>query len=184
MSNEEIDNGRYIPVEIRRADLMEAGHACEIPTCQFPATEFAHIEPYAKIKRHDVANIVALCPNHHHLFDQKKAIDRKAIKLYKLKLQFLNRRYTKYELRILALLADEAAVVASGEIETMALIKDGLIVNAKTFETQSIVITNNSSGEKVFEDVFFQSFAARLTEKGCEFIDTWKSSTKNLLDTL
>jgi len=184
VSDDEADEGRYIPAEIRRAVLLEAGHACAIPTCQFPATEFAHIEPYAKVRRHEVSNIVALCPNHHHLFDQKKSIDRKAIKLYKTKLQFLNHRYTRYELRVLALLAQKEAVVASGEIETMGLLMDGLIVNAKTFETQSIVITDNASGRTVFEDAFVQSFAARLTEKGRDFIEVWKSTTENLLDAL
>ena len=88
MSNSLDEATRYIPADIRRAVLVEAGHACAIPTCQYPATEFAHIVPYAKIKRHEVLNIVALCPNHHHQFDQKKAIDRKAMRIYKLKLQF------------------------------------------------------------------------------------------------
>ena len=101
------DSSRYIPADIRRAVLVEADHACAIPTCQFPATEFAHIEPFAKVKKHEISNIVALCPNHHHMFDQKKQIDKKSIKLYKQKLQFLNKRYTKYELRILALLAEK-----------------------------------------------------------------------------
>jgi hypothetical protein len=184
MSAEKNDDGRYIPANIRRAVLLEAGHACAIPTCQFPATEFAHIEPFSQVKKHEVSNIVALCPNHHHLFDQKKMIDRKAIKLYKLKLQFLNKRYTKYELRLLTLLAEKPAVVASGEIETMGLLMDGLIENAKTFETQSVIITDNATGQKTFEDHFVQSFAARLTKKGGEFIDVWKSSSENLLDAL
>src|SRR5689334_13625541 len=110
-----------IPKAIQRAVLLEAGHACAIPTCHFPATEFAHIESFAKVKKHEVHNIVALCPNHHHLFDQKKMIDKKAMKLYKLKLQFLNQRYTKYELRLLSLLADKEFHLAAGEIETMGL---------------------------------------------------------------
>src|SRR5471030_3183561 len=92
--------GRYVPIEIQRAVLLESGHACAIPTCQFHATEFAHIVPYAEVKKHEASNIVALCPNHHHLFDQKKTIDRKAMRAYKLKLQMLNQRYTKYELRL------------------------------------------------------------------------------------
>ena len=184
MSIDESAEGRYIPAEIRRTVLLESGHACAIPTCQFPATEFAHIEPFSKIKKHDVSNIVALCPNHHHLFDQKKMIDRKAIKIYKLKLQFLNKRYTKYELRLLTLLAEKPAVVASGEIETMGLLMDGLIENAKTFESQSIVLTDNKTGKKTFEHDFVQSFAARLTQKGRDFISVWKSSSENLLDAL
>lgn len=185
MSDKETNKqGRHIPAHIQRAVLLESGHACVIPTCQFSATEFAHIVPFAQVKKHDVANIVALCPNHHHLFDQKKAIDRKAMKSYKLKLQFLNKRYTKYELRLMTVLAEKPAVLASGEIETMGLLKDGLIENACTFSTQSIMITNNETGQKVWEDQFVCSFSARLTSKGREFINVWKSNSDNLLDIL
>ena len=183
-NNEDETEGRYIPADIRRAVLLESGHACAIPTCQFHATEFAHIEPFARVKKHEVSNIVALCPNHHHLFDQKKVIDRKAMKAYKLKLQFLNKRYTKYELRLLTVLAEKPVVLASGEIETMGLLRDGLIENAKTFTSQSIDITDNTTGQKVYEDHFVTSFAARLTPKGREFIEVWKSNSENLLDAL
>jgi|GEM_PF-799632 len=178
------ENGRYIPADIKRAVLMESGHACAIPACQFPATEFARIEPFSKVKRHDISNIVALCPNHHHLFDQKKMIDLKSMKAYKIKLQLLNKRYTKYELRLLTVLANKPLVLASGEIETMGLMQDGLIENAKTFETQSIAISDNTTGQKIYEDHFVQSFAARLTPKGKEFIKVWQSNSENLLDAL
>lgn len=136
------------------------------------------------MKKHEASNIIALCPNHHHLYDQKKQIDQKSIRAYKLKLPFLNRRYTKYELRLLAVLAQKPLVLASGEIETMGLLKDGLIENAKTFMTQSITVTDNSTGQQVFEDQFVASFAARLTEKGRRLIETWKSQAEDLLDTL
>lgn len=180
----EEEQSRYIPADVRRAVLLEAGHACAIPTCQFPATEFAHIEPFAKVKKHEVGNIIALCPNHHHLFDQKKQIDIKSIKAYKTKLQFLNHRYTKFELRLLALLAEKAYVLAGGEIQTMGLLRDGLIVNAKTFESQSIDVTDDTTGQKIFHEEFVVNFAAKLTPKGKEFIDAWKSSTEDLMSVL
>ena len=175
---------RHIPTEIKRLVLLESGHACAIPTCQFPATEFAHIEPYAIVKRHDPANIIALCPNHHHLYDQKKQIDRKSMQAYKLKLQFLNKRYTKYELRLLAVLAEKPFVLASGEIETMGLLRDGLIRNAKTLVSQSIEVADSLSGVEVFRDDFVVAYAACLTEKGKEFIAVWKSQSEELLDVL
>jgi hypothetical protein len=185
MTSKESDNpNRYIPAEIRRQVLLESGHSCAIPTCQFPATEFAHIEPFAEVKRHEVSNIIALCPNHHHLFDQKKVIDRKSMRAYKLKLQFLNKRYTKYELRLLALLAEKPYVLAGGEIQVMGLLQDGLIANTKTFMTQSIVVTDNTTGQKVFEDNFVVNFAATLTDKGRRFVETWKSQSEELLDVL
>jgi hypothetical protein len=183
MSNPLDEEARYIPADIKRAVLVEAGHACAIPTCQFPATEFAHIVPYAQMKRHEVSNIIALCPNHHTLFDQKKAIDRKAMKMYKLNLQFLNQRYTKYELRLLSVLAEKPSVVASGEIEAMGLLRDGLVENSQTFESHSILSQDTATGSLQRHDQVL-SFEARLTDKGREFISTWKSDTDNLLDAL
>lgn len=179
----EQDEGRYIPAHVRREVLLEAGHACAIPTCQFPATEFAHIDPYAEVKAHDVSNIIALCPNHHHLFDQKKQIDRKSMKAYKLKLQFLNKRYTKYELRLLAILSEKPVALALGEAQTSGLLMDGLVENIKTFASQSVELSGND-GQKVYEDNFVLWFAARLTPKGQEFVDVWKSSSESLLEVL
>lgn len=184
MSDKDQGNSRYIPAEIRRDVLVEAGHACAIPTCQYPATEFAHIEPFSKVKRHDASNIIALCPNHHSQFDRKRTIDRKAMWAYKLKLQFLNQRYTKYEMRLLAVLAGKPLVLAAGEIQAMGLLRDGLVENAKTLLSNKLAITDNKTGTVVFEDNAVAYFAARLTEKGRKFVKVWKSKSENLLDIL
>lgn len=185
MSTEDsMEEGRYIPADIRRQVLMESGHACAIPTCQFPATQFAHIEPYSKVKKHEVSNIIALCPNHHHMYDVAKSIDKKSIKAYKLKLQFLNKRYTKYELRLLAMLTQKQFVLASGEIQVLGLVKDGLIKNVKTFMTQSIDVTDKTTGTKVFQDKFVVHFAATLTDKGRQFVESWKSQSDDLISVL
>lgn len=174
---------RYIPADIRRAILVRTGHACAIPTCQYPATEFAHIVPYAKIKRHEDLNIVGLCPNHHHQFDQKKMIYRKAMIIYKLKLQFLNKRYTKYELKLLTVLAERPCAVASGEIEAMGLLRGGLIDNTQTFQSHSFLSQDIATGALLRDDEVL-SFEARLTDKGHNYSSTWKSDTDILLDTL
>ena len=117
------------------------------------------------------------------LYDQKKGIDRKAMKIYKLKLQFLNQRYTKYELRLLSVLAEKPCVVASGEIETMGFLRDGLIENFQSFESHTILSLDDATGSLQRHDQVL-SFEARLTSKGSEFISTWKSDTDNLLDVL
>ncbi len=173
------DSGRNIPACIKRQVLIEAGHSCAIPTCQYPATQFAHIIPFERAREHRVDNIIALCPNHHDQYDNKKTIDRKSIKIYKQKLQFLNKRYTKYELRLLALLAEKPIVLATGEIEVQWLLKDGLIENKKTFMTQSIELRDQDQ-QIVYEDKFTQSFAATLTRKGKDFIKNWKSDTDDI----
>jgi len=185
MTATESDGGsRCIPAEIKRQVLLESGHMCAIPTCRWQATQFAHIEPYSKCKSHEASNIIALCPNHHDLYDNKKVIDQKSMRAYKVKLQFLNKRYTMYELRLLALLAEKRFVLAAGEVQTQGLLKDGLIENAKTFMTHSITETDDASGERLFEDSFVMYFAARLTEKGRQFIEKWKSESEDMLDAL
>jgi hypothetical protein len=171
-------DSRYIPAEIKRLVLVEAGHCCALPTCQYPATQFAHIFPFAKVKEHKADNLIALCPNHHDLYDNKKQIDRKSMLLYKQKLQFLNKRYTKYELRILALLAEKPVVIAAGEIQMMGLLKDELIRNEKTFLRQNVTLSD-ADGRMAFEDSAVVSFAAVLTKKGTAFIENWKSKTED-----
>lgn len=168
------DQGRYIPIDVRREVLIEAGHMCAIPTCQYPATQFAHIEEFSRVKEHRAENIIALCPNHHDQYDNKKNIDKQCMRIYKQKLQLLNKRYTKYEMRLLALLAEKPIVVADSEIQTMGLLKDGLIINKRTFMSQNVGLKNNA-GEQVFQDKFVQLYAAELTEKGKLFIRNWKS---------
>jgi hypothetical protein len=105
------------------------------------------------------------------------------MKMYKLKLQFLNKRYTKYELRLLSVLAEKPCVIASGEIETKGLLRDGLIENFQTFESHSILSQDTASGSLQRHDQVL-SFEARLTHKGRDFVSTWKSDTENLLDSL
>lgn len=89
-----------IPFELKRKILVEAGHRCAIPTCRFPTTELAHIEPYAIVKKHQENKLIALCPNCHTRYD-KGEIDIKSILIYKSKLIFLSDRYSKYELNVL-----------------------------------------------------------------------------------
>lgn len=169
---------RYVPAEVKRQVLVESGHMCAVPACHHPAVEIAHIEPYSKVREHDPQNLIALCPNHHDQFDRQKTIDKKSMKIYKMKLQFLNKRYTKYEMRLLSLLADKPAVVAGSELQTMGLLEDGLIENAKTFMTQSVSMSDDK-GNQVFKDESVQMYEARLTPKGREFIKNWKSESES-----
>ncbi len=178
-NNSSKDSERNIPTHVKRQVLIEAGHCCAIPICQYPATQFAHIIPFERVKEHGVDNIIALCPNHHDQYDNKKTIDHESMKIYKQKLQFLNKRYTKYELRLLALLAEKPVVLASGEIEVQWLLKDGLIENKKTFIAQGIELRDQNQ-QIVYQDTFIQSFAATLTNKGREFISNWKSNTADI----
>lgn len=71
-----------IPMEIQRAVLIEAGHKCAIPACRHPRVEIHHIIPWAKCKKHEYQNLIALCPNCHARAHDGE-IDRKSLLRYK-----------------------------------------------------------------------------------------------------
>jgi hypothetical protein len=78
-----------IPAELERAILVEAGHRCAIHTCLVSgALDVHHIRPWADCQEHTAANLIALCPTCHRLAHSGK-IDRKALLLYKARLQRL-----------------------------------------------------------------------------------------------
>lgn len=73
-----------IPRELRRRVLIEAGHRCAIPACRATPVEIAHITPWAKAKKHEFKNLIALCPTCHTRFDDlHNPLDRKAMRQYK-----------------------------------------------------------------------------------------------------
>ncbi|MBC3984240.1 HNH endonuclease [Streptomyces sp. AC536] len=79
-----------IPSELRRRVLIEAGHRCAIPTCKSTPVEIAHIIPWAKTRKHEFKNLIALCPTCHTRFDDPHGpIDRKAMRRYKANLNSL-----------------------------------------------------------------------------------------------
>lgn len=69
-------------MEIQRAVLIEAGHQCAIPACRYPRVEIHHIVPWAKCKKHEYHNLIALCPNCHTRAHDGE-IDRKSLIKYK-----------------------------------------------------------------------------------------------------
>ncbi|MFE3860259.1 HNH endonuclease [Streptomyces goshikiensis] len=75
-------NRPAIPSELDRRVRVEASHRCAIPVCRVPVIEIAHIRPWAKVRRHEFENLIALCPTCHTLFDRGH-IDRKAMLQYK-----------------------------------------------------------------------------------------------------
>lgn len=89
-----------IPAALKREVLVEAGHRCAIPTCRSHPVEIAHIEPWAKVRRHEMINLIALCPNCHTRYDRGE-IDRKAMKKYKQNLGLVNSLYSSMERRVL-----------------------------------------------------------------------------------
>jgi 5-methylcytosine-specific restriction endonuclease McrA len=62
-----------IPAELKRKVLVEAGHRCAIPACRsVVGVDIHHIIPWAKCKKHEYKNLIALCPNCHRMAEMLK----------------------------------------------------------------------------------------------------------------
>lgn len=158
-----------IPAETRRAVLVEAGHRCAIPTCRATTTEIAHIVPWAESHDHSFENLIALCPNCHTRFDQKKEMDRLAVKMYKHNLGILNNRYGEFERRLFEVLAKSKERVfvlgAAGDLLVANAVKDGF------FEDQHVQGMNlNLTRDNGFSQSFPMTFTYWVTDTGVEFI--------------
>jgi hypothetical protein len=82
-------NRPAIPRELDRRVRVEAGHRCAILTCRAFPIEIAHITPWRDTQKHEFANLIALCPNCHTLYDNGQ-IDRQAMLQHKLNLSPLS----------------------------------------------------------------------------------------------
>lgn len=158
-----------IPADVKRAVLVEAGHRCAIPTCRATTTEIAHIIPWAETRDNAFVNLIALCPNCHTRFDQKKEIDHLSIKMYKHNLSILNNRYGEFERRLFGVLAvssERVFVVGAGEDLLVANgVKDGFFED-KHVEGMGLDI----SGSNGFRKNFPMSFTYWVTDAGVDFI--------------
>ncbi|MFB6578537.1 HNH endonuclease [Streptomyces sp. NPDC056402] len=96
-----------VPAALKRAVLEEAGYMCAIPTCRHTTTEIAHIEPWARVKEHTFENLIALCPNCHTRFDQKREIPKASILRFKANLSVINARFGPMERQVLEAAADQ-----------------------------------------------------------------------------
>ena len=159
----------HIPAEIKRAVLVEAGHRCAIPTCRSTTTEIAHIVPWAKTNDNSFENLIALCPNCHTRFDQKKEIDELSIKMYKQNLGILNNRYGEFERRLFEILAASRervfVVGAGGDILLANAVKDGLFEDKQVKGMDFTV-----KGSNGFVKSFPMTFTYWVTDQGVEFI--------------
>ena len=155
-----------IPADLKRRVLIEAGHRCAIPTCRFPTTDIAHIQPWAKVKEHKYENLIALCPNCHRRAD-KGEIDIKSLKIYKRILQRLTDRYDRFELNVLNELRQGKQVVMAGNM--LLLIKNLLDEELIAVRGGGVIIEGIPSNVIV-----------TLTDKGNRFIEEWVKANEEL----
>jgi hypothetical protein len=167
--NQRVVNRPTIPADVIRAVLVEAGHRCAIPTCRATTTEVAHIESWATSQDNSLENLIALCPNCHTRFDQKKDIDAKSMRIYKRNLALLNYRYGDLERRVFEFVARSDArifvVGAGGDLQLANAARDGLIKVTPSYSYGLDVTLVN--GNKIN---FPMSFVCEMTAAGLEFV--------------
>ncbi|MBI5961669.1 MAG: HNH endonuclease [Chloroflexi bacterium] len=156
-----------VPSQLKREVLLEAGHRCAIPTCRQTTLEITHIAPWSKVKEHEFANLIALCPTCHARY-HKGEIDRQSMLSYKRNLSILNSRYTDIERRVLDFFASQPEAqyikLPGGVVIWLwYLIKDGYLV-----------LDGHSSGHK--EDEFPNYDLYYLTPAGRELVQKWISA--------
>jgi len=158
-----------IPTEVKRAVLVEAGHRCAIPTCRATTTEIAHIVPWADTQDNSFENLIALCPNCHARFDQKKEIDRLAVKMYKHNLSILNNRYGEFERRLFEVLAKSGERVfvlgVAGDLLVANAAKDGFFEDKHDPGINFEVKSDDGSSK-----IFAMTYKYWVTDAGVEFI--------------
>ena len=167
---------QLVPEPVKRDILLEAGYRCAIPRCTHSTTEIAHIIPFSESQDNSPDNLIALCPNHHTMYDIEKKIDRKAIRIIKNKLGIINGRYNDFEQRVFRHFANNPQLseiqlsdAMENEIQLMNAIQDGYIVKTKVIEPPR--------GGFISE---YKLAVYEITPEGREFIRKWLSEDEEL----
>lgn len=155
--------------------LVEAGHRCAIPTCRATTTEIAHIVPWDKVQEHTFENLIALCPNCHTRYDQKKEIDPKAMAMYKKNLGLLNHRYGEIERRLFTKLAasnaKHFALGSGGDIFVANAVADGIFQEINGSGGRFSTYFEADTGVETLE--IPATFVYRVTDHGRAFIQRY-----------
>ena len=166
-----------VPDPVKRDILLEAGYRCAIPRCMAHTLEIAHIVSYEESGGDNSReNLIALCPNHHTLYDVEKKIDRKAMKIIKNKLGIINGRYNDFEQRVFRYFAknsETSEIQLSDAVEVdillMNAVEDGYIRKGDIIEPPT--------GHYVSE---YKLAIYQITPEGREFIRKWLSEDEEL----
>lgn len=171
-----------IPTPLRREVLEEAGYACAIPVCRIATVEIAHIEPWSKVKEHTFDNLIALCPNHHTLYDVEKKIPKASVLRYKANLAVLNGRYSDLERRVL----EDAVAQRYGMANGMPVAPDpgmrqwtvhrgmGLLLSHLLKDGLIRKVLGPHGGLRVGHQEVEHTYV--LTPKGIEFVRQWQDA--------
>lgn len=110
----------------------------------------AHIEPWAKVLKHEFENMIVLCSTCHTRYDVVKDIPKKSILQFKYNLGLLSHRYTQVENQVLRYFGRIAAnglrpgdyryaIHPGMTILFTNLFEDGLFVTQRAHDNEVII---------------------------------------------
>ncbi|MFF1908301.1 HNH endonuclease [Kitasatospora sp. NPDC058218] len=166
-----------VPAALRRQVLVEAGHRCAVPTCRQHPVDIEHINDWARVRKHEFENLIALCPTcHRRKGNGPDQIDRKALRQYKANLAVLNSRYGDLERRVIEIYAgmlrndavDPANMVplslgAGSWLHLMYLVQDGYLARVQW-----------EGGIRIDHVLPVEKY--QLTPAGAEFVQRWAAA--------
>jgi hypothetical protein len=166
-----------VPEPVKRDILIEAGYRCAIPRWMVHTLEIAHIVSYEESGGDNSReNLIALCPNHHTMYDVEKKIDRKAMKIIKNKLGIINGRYNDFEQRVFRHFANhpeepnfEFTDAVEVEILLFNAVEDGYMRKTDVVQPQRGGFTSG-----------YMIAVYEITTEGREFIRKWLSEDEEL----
>jgi len=128
-----------------------------------------HITPWEQCKKHEYANLIALCPNCHSRADGGD-IDRKSLRMYKANLRFAVEKYSQFEIDVLfefaSLSAEDSIPYIAFPRYLRLLIKR--ILDAGFVETLSMPGDSAQDGRGLAPDPYI--IALLITNAGKEFV--------------
>jgi hypothetical protein len=166
-----------VPEPVKRDILLESGYRCAIPRCMAHTLEIAHIVSYEESGGDNSReNLIALCPNHHTMYDVEKKIYRKAMKIIKNKLGIINGRYNDFEQRVFRRFAcdpkmSEVEFTDAVEVEILLLnaVEDGYLRKVDVIQPHRGGFTSG-----------YMLAIYKITPEGREFIRKWLSDDEEL----
>lgn len=152
-----------IRAELKRKIFVEAGHRCAIPTCRYIEVDIHHIIPWAKCKKHEYKNLIALCSNCHKRADSGK-IDRRSLRMYKNNLRYIYDKFTTFEIDLLYEMVINVPAKATVLLPTHMILMIKRIIDIGYVEWIKTKNKANLEGFKLNPEHII------LTDKGREFV--------------
>jgi len=163
---------KNIPQSVSIKVLTEAGYRCAVPTCRATlAMDLHHIWQVSAGGQNDPSNLVALCP-YCHALHHRGTIPAEAIYVYKALLVSLSQAFDLNgidQLLFLASLGRKPIIVGGDGVLTFSrLIAAGLA---------QFSLHADNNGQLV-------TYAVRITQKGKNLIEVWKSGNRSEVSAL